>query len=123
MADVLLTDDAKEDLSDLDGSVRNIVLKAIGGLRYEPENRGLPLGSRAIEHRTGLRQLVVGDRKYRVVYNVDSAGNVRIIWVIGSRTDQQFYDMAKARIQMCSDVGIRASLQNMVDALWTNREP
>jgi mRNA interferase RelE/StbE len=46
MARIVLTSEAREDLRDLDGSARKIVLKAIRKLEVDPDKRGQPLGVR-----------------------------------------------------------------------------
>lgn len=99
MASVVLTGRAKEDVRDLDGAERKIVLKALKKLEEEPEKRGAPLGSRNTGSLTGLRKLVVGDRQYRVVYRVETDGEVVVVWVVGTRTDGECYDMAMARLK------------------------
>lgn len=100
MARVLLTEDAKEDLRDLDGAARKIVIKALAKLKDNPEQRGQPLGSRSGGNLTGLRKLVVGDRDYRIVYNVEPDGTVCVVWVIGKRTDGEVYDLAVSRLKV-----------------------
>jgi mRNA interferase RelE/StbE len=85
MAEVLLTEDAREDLHDLDGAARVIVLKGLTKLQSEPEKRGSPLGSKLSGNLTTFRKLVVGDRDYRIVYRVDPDGSVVVVWVIGRR--------------------------------------
>ena len=94
MARVVLTDEAKEDLRDLDGSARRLVLRALRKLEDSLESRGAPLGSRRTGNLTGFRKLVVGDRQYRVVYRVEEDGTVCVIWVIGSRVDEECYRLA-----------------------------
>lgn len=100
MARVVLTAEAKEDVRDLDGAERKIVLKALKKLESEPEKRGEPLGSRATSNLTGLRKLVVGDKQYRIVYRVEENGDVAVVWVVGSRTDGECYDMTAARLKV-----------------------
>lgn len=99
MAEVLLTEDAKDDVRDLDGSACKIVLRAISKLKDHPEQRGQPLGSRQGTTLTTFRKLVVGDRDYRVVYRVEANGQVAVVWVVGPRADGEVYDMAMARLR------------------------
>ena len=87
MASVVLTGEAKEDIRDLDGAARKLVLRGLRKLEQEPDKRGAPLGSRPSGDLTGLRKLVVGDRQYRVVYRVEPDGEVVVVWVVGTRTD------------------------------------
>jgi mRNA interferase RelE/StbE len=63
MARVELTDDAKDDIRGLDGSVKARVLKDLKKLETSPADRGQPLGSRDTGNLTGLRKLYVGPKK------------------------------------------------------------
>ena len=67
MAEVVLPAEAVEDLADLDGAERKLVVKALGKLRAEPEKRGAL---------TTFRKLVVGNRQFRIVYRVEPDGTV-----------------------------------------------
>lgn len=100
MAEVLLTEDAKDDVRDLDGSARKLVLRAIAKLKDSPEQRGQPLGNRQGTTLATFRKLVVGDRDYRVVYRVEADGKVAVVWVVGPRADGEVYDSAMARLRM-----------------------
>src|SRR5665647_2041684 len=99
MAKVLLTDDALEDLRGLDGSARTLVIKALGKLRDSPELRGAPLGSRRTGNLTGFRKVVAGERHYRRVYRVEDDGTSSVLWVCGSRVDEECYRVAVARLE------------------------
>ncbi|WP_086820546.1 type II toxin-antitoxin system RelE/ParE family toxin [Allokutzneria sp. NRRL B-24872] len=123
MARVLLTTEAKEDLRDLDGSARKIVLKVLKKLETDPESRGAPLGSRPGSNLVTFRKLVVGDRDYRVVYRVETDGTVVVVWVIGKRTDGECYDLAVSRIRLHSDdPELLGSLVGLLDRAWGQRE-
>lgn len=112
MATVHLTDDAKEDLRDLDGSARRLVFKALVKLEDKPELRGQPLGSKKSGNLTGLRKLVVGDRDYRIVYRVEPNGDICVVWVIGRRADDEVYELAMARLKMQSNLPLKAEIAN-----------
>lgn len=113
MARVEFTDDAREDLRDLDGSSRSIVFKALLKLRDQPEQRGQPLGSRARGNLTGLRKLVIGNRDYRAVYQVTAAGDVAIVIVVAKRAESEVYELAIARMRLSTDLTIRALGEEM----------
>lgn len=115
MAKVFLTEDAKEDLRDLDNAAQIQVVKAMGKLRSEPEKRGQPLGSKATSDLTGLRKLVVGNRDYRIVYRIEDDGDVCIVWVIGRRAANEVYEMAIARLKTHSDVKLARELEELVE--------
>ncbi len=100
MAQVVLIPEAQADIRALDGSARKLVLTALVKLRESPEQRGAALGSRSSGNLTGLRKLVVGDRQYRIVYQVESDGSVVVVWVVGSRVDSECYDLAVARLDV-----------------------
>jgi mRNA interferase RelE/StbE len=118
MAKVVLTDEALEDLRDLDGSARKLVIKALGKLRDAPEQRGTALGSRRTGNLTGFRKLVVGDRQYRIVYRIDGDGSICVVWVVGSRVDEECYRIAVARLQKHADPRFVAEMGETLEALW-----
>ena len=119
MARVLLTTEAKEDLRDLDGSARKLVLKALKKLETDPEQRGAPLGSRPGSSLVTFRKLVVGDRDHRVVYRVEADGTVVVVWVIGKRTDGECYDLAVSRIRRHSEnQELVGTLIGLLDQAW-----
>lgn len=119
MAHVAITAEAKEDIRALDGSAQKLVLKAITKLAEEPAQRGKPLGSRASGNLTGLRSLVVGNRQYRVVYQVEGDGSVCVVWVVGSRVDAECYDTARARIELYArDRELAQALQGLLDTAF-----
>ena len=118
MTKVVLTDDALEDTRGLDGSARQLVIKALGKLRDSPEHRGSPLGSRSTGNVTGFRKVVVGDRQYRIVYRVDDDGSICVVWVVGSRVDEECYRMVVARLYRHPDPELAAEIGEALDALW-----
>jgi mRNA interferase RelE/StbE len=118
MATVHLTGDAREDLRDLDGSARKIVLKALKKLSDHPEQRGQPLGSQVEGNLTTFRKLVVGDRDYRVIYSVQPDGTVCVVWVIGKRVDRECYDLAVARLRLYADTRYAGQVEQALAELW-----
>jgi mRNA interferase RelE/StbE len=100
MAEVRLTEDAREDLRDLDGAVRVIVFKALKKLQTEPEKRGSPLGNKLGGNLITFRKLVAGDRDYRIVYRIDPDGSVVVVWVIARRSDDEVYHLAMSRLRL-----------------------
>ena len=118
MARVKLLPEAADDVRALDGAARKLVLKALQKLETSPEQRGAPLGSRANAQSqlTGFRKLVVGDRDYRVVYQVQPDGTVVVVWVIAKRADDEVYRIAAERVRDYADPARRAILQAILDA-------
>lgn len=100
MAKVVLTDEAKEDIRDLERSNQKKVLRKLKELETEPEKRGQPLGNRSGGNLTGLRKLVVGDRHLRVIFGIEDGGETAVVWVIRERADDRCYELALARVQM-----------------------
>lgn len=117
MAAVELMRDAKEDFESLDGSVKKIVGKALVKLRSNPEQRGAPLGSQNTGNLTGYRKLVVGNRTYRIVYEVLSDGSVCVVWVIAGRSDDECYDLAVTRTTQAPESD-RIRLKSILDATF-----
>lgn len=114
MAKVVLTDEAREDLRDLDGSSRKLVLRAIKKLETSPDQRGDPLGGDL----TTFRKLVVGDRQFRVVYRVDADGTLCVVWVVGSRVDSECYELARSRLALYAGPEKSAALEDLLNAAF-----
>jgi len=119
MAQVYLTDEAREDLRDLDGSARCRVIKAMKKLEVQPEQRGEPLGSQVTGDLTTFRKLVVGDREFRIIYRVEQDGRVCVVWVIGRRVDRECYALAVSRLQLYVGSPHAEHLQAALDEIWT----
>lgn len=98
MVEVRLTEDARDDLYDLDGISKILVIKALTMLRTDPEKRGAPLGTKPGSTLTIFRKLVASKRAYRIVYRVEPDGSVVVVWVIGNRSDDEVYGLAVARL-------------------------
>ncbi|HEX7461130.1 MAG TPA: type II toxin-antitoxin system RelE/ParE family toxin [Dermatophilaceae bacterium] len=118
MARVVLTDDAKDDLRNLDGAARKLLAKKLKQLEDEPEKRGAPLGSRSSSNLTTFRKLVVGDRDYRIVYRVEPDGTVCVDWVIGRRSDNEVHQMALARLKMLARDDLTADLTGLLKRVF-----
>lgn len=106
-AEVALTDYAAEDLEGLDRSAQLLVIKGLFKLAADPAKRGKPLGSKAGGNLTGFRCLVVGNRDYRIVYQVLDDGSLAVVSVIARRGDDECYKLAVARMQLHSDQDVR----------------
>ncbi|MBK8461426.1 MAG: type II toxin-antitoxin system RelE/ParE family toxin [Micropruina sp.] len=118
---MLFLPEAVGDLRDLDGSARKVVAAGIQELRTDPELRGAPLGARSTANLTGLRKLVVGNRTYRIVYEVRDDGTVVVLWVIGVRADAEVYGIAKARVALyATDPAKKAILNQILDTAYNN---
>ncbi len=103
MARVLLTDDAKDDIRGLDGSVTARVAKDLKKLETSPAERGQPLGSHSTGNLTGLRKLKVGpDKGYRAVFAAEG-NDIAIVMVVAARSESECYQLALTRIQLLAD--------------------
>ncbi|MEK6795030.1 MAG: type II toxin-antitoxin system RelE/ParE family toxin [Spirochaetota bacterium] len=88
---------AQQELNDLDGSVRQKVIRQIAKLRESPR-LGEELGNRAGMNLTGYRKLYVDNRRVRIVYEIIE-DEVRVyIIAIGKREDMQVYRDTQRRI-------------------------
>lgn len=117
MAEVHLTDDAKDDIRGLDGAVQARVLKDLKKLETSPELGGNPLGSRQSGNLTGFRKLYVGPKKgYRAVF-VPDGDRFAVVLVVAEREDQVCYEMALARIQSMSSDAQRTEVARLLKAI------
>jgi mRNA interferase RelE/StbE len=114
MARVELTDDAKDDIRGLDGSVKLRVLKDLKKLETSPAARGQPLGSQPTGNLTGLRKLYVGPTKgYRAVYAAD--GDVlAVVIVVAARSESECYELALARLRLLADSDTRTETATLL---------
>jgi len=115
-ATVRLLPEAADDVRALDGAARTLVLKALKALKKledSPEQRGAALGTKANSRSdlTGFRKLMVGDRAYRIVYQVRPDGFVVVVWVVGARADADVYRTAQRRIDSYADADKQAILR------------
>lgn len=117
MARVELTDDAKDDIRGLDGSVQARVLKDLQKLKTSPADRGQPLGSRTVGNLTGLRKLPVGPKKgYRAVFAAD--GDVlAVVMVVAARSESECYELAMTRLRLLVDEDRRTEMANILLAI------
>jgi mRNA interferase RelE/StbE len=117
MARVELTDDAKDDIRGLDGSVKTRVLKDLKKLETAPSNRGQPLGSRDTGNLTGLRKLYVGPRKgYRAVFAAEGDA-IAIVMVVAARSESECYELAVTRIRLLADAGQRSEAAALLNEM------
>lgn len=117
MARVELTDDAKDDIRGLDGSVQVRVLKDLQKLKTSRADRGEPLGSRITGNLTGLRKLPVGPRKaYRAVFAADE-DVLAVVVVAAARSESECYDLAVARMRLLADSDQQTEMTNLLMAV------
>ena len=95
---------AEQELKNLDGSVRKIVLKGILKVSANPKPQneggyGKPLGNKGGNDLTGLLKIKFRDIGVRVVYSLveDETTHEMFILVISVRADNEVYDLAGKR--------------------------
>ncbi|MDZ7933089.1 MAG: type II toxin-antitoxin system mRNA interferase toxin, RelE/StbE family [Rhodococcus sp. (in: high G+C Gram-positive bacteria)] len=119
MARVLLTDEAKEDVKDLDRSAQIKVLRKMKELETDPDQRGQPLGSKGGGNLTTFRKLIVGDRQYRIVYRIEPDETVVVVWVVAKRADDYCYQLAVSRLETYKDPAMADKLQLLIEQVWS----
>ena len=94
--------EAEKDLKGLDGSQRNLVLKAIKKVQQNPlpvdENGyGKPLGNHSSTSLAGLMKIKLRSAGLRIVYQLRRTETSMMIIVIGVRADEEVYELAQKR--------------------------
>ena len=96
--------EAEKDLKGLDGSQRNLVLKAIKKVQQNPlpvdENGyGKPLGNHNSTSLAGLMKIKLRSAGLRIVYQLRRTETSMMIVVIGVRADEEVYELAQKRVR------------------------
>lgn len=96
--------EARQDLRDLDGSVRLQVRKAIGKVSANPlsvyDGRyGHPLANRNGTELAGFLKIKLRAAGIRVVYKLEQRDGKMLVIVIGMRADDEVYETAAKRIE------------------------
>lgn len=102
--------EAEKDLKDLDGSQRNLVLKAIKKVQQNPlpveENGyGKPLGNHSSTNLAGLMKIKLRSAGLRIVYLLRRTETSMLVVVIGVRADEEVYEIAQRRIKRIEPSG------------------
>lgn len=104
MRDVKYLPVALDDLGELDGNQRKLVLKSIEKVRKNPLSQqeggyGKLLGKRGNTDLTGLLKIKLRASGLRLVYKVIKQEDRMLIVVIGAREDKEVYSIAEKRIK------------------------
>ena len=104
MWDVKYLPEALDDLDELDGSQRKLVLKSIEKIRKNPLSQqeggyGKLLGKRGNTDLTGFLKIKLRAPGLRLVYKVIKQEDRMLIVVIGAREDKEVYSIADKRIK------------------------
>ncbi|MBM6930027.1 type II toxin-antitoxin system RelE/ParE family toxin [[Clostridium] spiroforme] len=104
MWDVKYLPEALDDLDELDGSQRKLVLKSIEKIRKNPLSQqeggyGKLLGKRGNTDLTGFLKIKLRASGLRLVYKVIKQEDRMLIVVIGAREDKEVYSIADKRIK------------------------
>lgn len=102
--------EAERDLKDLDGSQRNLVLKAIKKVQQNPlpveENGyGKPLGNHGSTNLAGLMKIKLRSAGLRIVYLLRRTETSMLVVVIGVRADEDVYEIAQKRVKRIEQSG------------------
>jgi mRNA interferase RelE/StbE len=92
---VKLTDEARNDLRELDGRQRILVIKQLAKLERDP-HVGKHLGNKMGMDLTGYYKLYADNKRVRIVYSIED-DLIKII-AIGEREDMDVYRLASRRI-------------------------
>lgn len=92
--------EAKQDLKEIDGSQRLLVLKAIKKVKQNPlpiyeGGYGKPLGNKNNTDLSGFFKIKLKNAGLRIVYKVVRNNDKMLIIVIGARADEEVYSIAK----------------------------
>jgi mRNA interferase RelE/StbE len=87
----------KNDLEELDHSIRLQVFKKLKQLQLSPE-LGFPLGNKNNLDLTGFRKIYVAKKKVRIVYEVIDEQLIIYTIAIGKRDDMEVYKKASKRV-------------------------
>ena len=93
--------EAEKDLKGLDGSQRNLVLKAIKKVQQNPlpvdeQGYGKPLGNHNSTNLAGLLKIKLRSAGLRIVYQLRRTETSMMIIVIGVRADEEVYSFLSA---------------------------
>lgn len=91
---VSLTDLAKADFKELDGSERILIAKQLLKLERNPYI-GQPLGNRMGMDLTGYFKLYADKKRIRIVYGIE--GDMVKVVAVGRREDMEIYRLASKR--------------------------
>lgn len=97
MADIMWLPQAKEDMEQIDHSIRVRVFKTIEKLKLDPIAYGTPLGNQNTGELIGFYKIEPADG-FRIVYTVSNKNELVVITVVGKRTDSIVYRTASKRI-------------------------
>lgn len=104
MWDVKYLPEALDDLDELDGSQRKLVLKSIEKVRKNPLSQqeggyGKLLGKKGNTDLTGFLKIKLRASGLRLVYKVIKQEDRMLIVVIGAREDEEVYSIAEKRVK------------------------
>lgn len=101
---VKLLPEAVEDLTELDGSQKKLIFKAIQKVSSNPLPQyeggyGKPLGNKNGNDLSGFLKIKLKAAGLRIVYKLIKTDTEMLIVVIGARADDEVYDTAQKRIE------------------------
>jgi mRNA interferase RelE/StbE len=94
--ELLFHPEVKNDINNLDGSVKNRLKKILKKIKRAPK-LGKPLGNQGNIDLSGCLKVYFYKKKYRVVYELIETDKI-IVWAIGRREEEVVYMDAYKRI-------------------------
>jgi len=116
---VELIDDA---IADLAKHAESGKLKAFFRKLLEIEAKGSVAGEPLGRDLVGWRKITVGNRDWRIVFQIDKAETVATICVIGDRDDGACYEEAKKRADNIEDSDASSLAESMMELFGSRRE-
>lgn len=116
---VELIDDAVADLAQHAESGK---LKAFFKKLLEIEANGSQAGEPLGRDLAGWRKITVGNRDWRIVFQVDKEETVATVCVIGNREDGACYAEAKRRADRVSDEDAASLAESMMELFGSRKE-
>jgi mRNA interferase RelE/StbE len=116
---VELIDEAIVDLADLaeSGNLKQFFRKLLE-IEAHGSQAGEPLGRDLV----GWRKITVGNRNWRIVFQVDKDETVATVCVIGDREDAACYEEARRRAKQARDADAASLAASMIELLGSRKD-
>jgi mRNA interferase RelE/StbE len=88
----------------------------------ETEAKGSRAGEPLGRDLVGWRKITVGNRNWRIVFQVDKEETVATVCVIGDREDAACYEETQRRAQKVKDADATSLAASMMDLLGTRKQ-
>jgi len=95
---IRLSDSARADFGQLDGSIKKLVAKQLKALEMNPF-KGEALGNKAGIDLTGYYKLYVCKKQVRIIYRIENHELIVYVVCIGRRDDMEVYRSTLERLK------------------------